>query len=113
MNVSEGAVNLVAERIDLAIRISADPDPALIARPLAVCESVLVAAPAYLEMHGAPEAPSDLEHHACIIDTNFREPNRWPRSAVLLCWTVRSRKVRPPRLRPLRPQPCSRLPVLL
>ncbi len=71
LNVSEGAVNLVAERIDLAIRISADPDPALIARPLAVCESVLVAAPAYLARMGRPAQPADLAAHRCLGHANF------------------------------------------
>lgn len=69
--VSEGAVNLVAERIDLAIRISADPDPALIARPLAACDSVLVAAPAYLAAEGRPAQPADLARHRCLGHANF------------------------------------------
>lgn len=69
--VSEGAVNLVAERIDLAIRISADPDPALIARPLAACDSVLVAAPAYLAAEGQPAQPTDLARHRCLGHANF------------------------------------------
>jgi DNA-binding transcriptional LysR family regulator len=48
LNASEGALNLVEARIDLAIRISAEPDPMLIGRALAPCTSVLVASPAYL-----------------------------------------------------------------
>lgn len=71
LNVSEGALNLVAERIDLAIRISADPDPALIARPLAICESLLVASPAYLERAGSPKEPRDLQGHRCLGHANF------------------------------------------
>lgn len=71
LHVSEGAVNLVAERIDLAIRISADPDPALIARPLAVCDSVLVAAPSYLDAAGRPAQPAQLAGHCCLGHANF------------------------------------------
>ncbi len=52
--VDDGALDLVQQRIDLAIRISADPGAALIGRPLAVCESVLVASPAYLDAAGRP-----------------------------------------------------------
>jgi DNA-binding transcriptional LysR family regulator len=39
------AVNLVEERVDLAVRITNDLDPNLIARKLAVCRSVVCASP--------------------------------------------------------------------
>lgn len=71
LNASEGALNLVEERIDLAIRISAEPDPNLIGRVLAPCTSVLVASPDYLAAHGTPSVPPDLEHHQCLSFVNF------------------------------------------
>ena len=71
LNASEGALNLVEARIDLAIRISAEPDPALIGRVLAPCDSVLVASPAYLAIHGVPALPADLASHRCLSYANF------------------------------------------
>ena len=71
LNASEGALNLVEARIDLAIRISAEPDPALIGRVLAPCTSVLVASPAYLAAHGVPQLPADLATHRCLSYANF------------------------------------------
>lgn len=71
VNASEGALNLVEARIDLAIRISAEPDPALIGRVLAPCDSVLVASPAYLASHGVPAVPTDLAAHRCLSYANF------------------------------------------
>jgi DNA-binding transcriptional LysR family regulator len=71
LNASEGALNLVEARIDLAIRISAQPDPALIGRVLAPCTSVLVASPAYIAAHGLPQAPADLAAHRCLSYANF------------------------------------------
>lgn len=71
LNASEGALNLVEARIDLAIRISAEPDPALIGRVLAPCTSVLVASPAYLARHGVPQSPADLVAHRCLTYANF------------------------------------------
>jgi DNA-binding transcriptional LysR family regulator len=71
LNASEGALNLVEARIDLAIRISAEPDPMLIGRVLAPCASVLVASPAYLAAHGMPKAPVDLAAHRCLSYANF------------------------------------------
>ena len=71
LNASEGALNLVEARIDLAIRISAEPDPTLIGRVLAPCSSVLVASPDYLSAHGVPQLPADLETHRCLSYANF------------------------------------------
>ena len=71
LNASEGALNLVEARIDLAIRISAEPDPMLIARPLAPCDSVLVASPGYLAQQGRPRSPADLATHRCLSYANF------------------------------------------
>lgn len=71
LNASEGALNLVEARIDLAIRISAEPDPALIGRVLAPCTSVLVASPAYLASQGVPQSPADLATHRCLTYANF------------------------------------------
>ncbi len=71
LNASEGALNLVDARIDLAIRISAEPDPMLIGRALAPCASVLVASPAYLAAQGLPQAPADLATHRCLSYANF------------------------------------------
>lgn len=62
----ERHVNLVEERIDLAVRIGKQVDEQLIARPLAVCRSVVCAAPAYLARQGTPTTPHALSTHRCI-----------------------------------------------
>ena len=59
-------VNLVEERVDVAVRISRAIDPNLIARPLAQCHSVLCASPAYLAAHGAPATADALAAHNCL-----------------------------------------------
>ena len=71
INASEGALNLVESRMDLAIRISAEPDPMLIGRVLAPCASVLVASPAYLAERGWPQTPAELSAHRCLSYANF------------------------------------------
>jgi len=60
------AVDLVGERIDLAVRITNRLDEGVVARRLASCRSVLCASPAYLERRGSPERPEDLKAHDCI-----------------------------------------------
>jgi DNA-binding transcriptional LysR family regulator len=64
-------VNLVDERIDLAIRTSNDLDPNLIARRLTVCRSLICAAPAYLREHPAPQRIEDLSQHNCLTHSYF------------------------------------------
>jgi DNA-binding transcriptional LysR family regulator len=63
---ADRSVDLAAERIDLAVRITNTLEPTLIARPLAVCRSVLCAAPAYLRAHGEPRTVQALQSHLCI-----------------------------------------------
>jgi len=69
--VGSQAVNLVEARIDLALRITNQLDPNLIARQLAVCRSVVCATPAYLAKHGTPLRPEDLAQHNCLSYAYF------------------------------------------
>ena len=65
------AVNLVEQRIDLALRITNALEPNLIARQLGHCESVVCAAPSYLAERGAPQRVEDLVAHNCLAYTYF------------------------------------------
>ncbi|GAB3627690.1 LysR family transcriptional regulator [Pandoraea terrae] len=69
--VVDHTVDLVEERIDLAIRVTSEPAPGLIARKLAACPSVVCAAPAYLQRHGTPERVEDLVTHNCLTYAYF------------------------------------------
>ncbi len=71
MQLLDRTVNLVEERIDLAIRISNDLDPNLVARKLAPCRSVICATPAYLEKNGIPQRLEDLAQHNCLTYAHF------------------------------------------
>ena len=71
MQMLDRTVNLIDERIDLAIRTSNDLDPNLIARRLTVCRSVICASPAYLREHPAPQRVEDLSQHNCLTHSYF------------------------------------------
>ena len=71
LQMLDRTVNLVDERIDLAIRTSRELDPSLIARQLTVCRSVLCASPAYLREHPAPQQVDDLSQHNCLTHSYF------------------------------------------
>lgn len=64
--VADRAVDLVEDRIDLAVRITNALDPTVVARQLAQCRSVLCATPEYLARHGSPAGIEDLKTHRFI-----------------------------------------------
>ena len=69
--VSDSLVNLVDDRIDVAIRITNDLDPNLVARRLTVCRSVVCASPSYLGRHPAPRQLEELPLHNCLTHSYF------------------------------------------
>jgi len=65
--VEDRLTDLVAEQIDVAIRVAHMEDSTLVARKLAPNPRVLIAAPAYLARAGTPKTPADLAHHNCLL----------------------------------------------
>jgi LysR family transcriptional regulator for bpeEF and oprC len=59
-------VDLVEEGVDCAVRGGELVDPNLIARRIGVINFVTCASPAYIERHGMPHHPRDLERHRCV-----------------------------------------------
>jgi DNA-binding transcriptional LysR family regulator len=72
LTLSDAKVDIVADGIDVALRIAELPDSSLRARRLAPVAIRIVAAPAYWEAHGRPAHPADLGHHACFGYTNMQ-----------------------------------------
>lgn len=77
LELTDRYVDLLDEGMDLAIRVGTLADSSLIARRLGTASVVLCASPEYLS--NAPEIrdPSDLSAHSCIVDTNFKQRNKW------------------------------------
>ena len=69
--LNDQTMDLISERIDLAIRITNTPDPNFIARKLADCHSLLVAMPDYLAQFGTPKHPEDLYQHHYLSHHNI------------------------------------------
>jgi DNA-binding transcriptional LysR family regulator len=76
--LSDRFEDLVAERVDVAIRVSArQRDSALVGRKLADDRSVVCASPVYLGRRGTPLAPEDLIHHDCIRYSLLDASDEW------------------------------------
>jgi DNA-binding transcriptional LysR family regulator len=67
VDLGDRLVNLQAEGYDAAIRTGVLSDSGLIAIRLAPDRQVVVASPAYLEIHGRPRTPEDLARHNCFV----------------------------------------------
>ncbi|WP_170298873.1 LysR family transcriptional regulator [Massilia eburnea] len=76
--LSERLSDLVAEGIDVAIRVGELADSALRARPLAQLRRVFFAAPGWLQQHGTPQNPEQLAALPCVLRTIGRDRRQWP-----------------------------------
>ena len=77
LSVSDHAVHLVADQIDVAIRVGRLVDSGLIARKVGVAKRVMVASPAYLDRHGRPESVGDLTNHNCLAYSLLSSGPSW------------------------------------
>ncbi|MFP6558616.1 LysR substrate-binding domain-containing protein [Paraburkholderia sp. B3] len=75
---NERIVDLLEQRVDVAIRIGALQDSTLHARALGTSRLRLVASPAYLAAHGTPHDAQTLRERRLIGFTAPAHLNRWP-----------------------------------
>ena len=71
------ALNLVEDRLDLAVRIGALPDSRLVASKVGQIRRVVCASPGYLEERGTPKTPQDLLKHECVTFTGLTDAGSW------------------------------------
>jgi len=64
--LTDTVLDVVGERIDVAIRLGTLPDSDLVATKLAAVTYRVVATPAYLSARGLPASPADLAAHECL-----------------------------------------------
>lgn len=64
--VSDSELDLVAEGIDVALRVGELPDSSYRSHPLGSVTFVLAASPSYFQDHPHPRRPEDLQQHECV-----------------------------------------------
>jgi LysR family transcriptional activator of dmlA len=77
MVLNDRVVDLAEEGFDLAIRLTATPQPNLVARRLITTNRVICAAPDYWARHGKPRTPVELSRHNCILYASVPLQNEW------------------------------------
>jgi DNA-binding transcriptional LysR family regulator len=75
--VTDRFVDLIAEGIDLVLRLGTLRDSSLVARKILTYRHQLVASPAYLERIKAPRSPRDLLDHKLLAFSHWRPDNSW------------------------------------
>ncbi|EIY5153277.1 LysR family transcriptional regulator [Klebsiella variicola] len=76
--LGERVEDLVANRLDMSIRVGNLPDSSLAIRHIRPNHRVLVASEAYLATHGTPAALDELHHHRCLaLERHGVVMNEW------------------------------------
>lgn len=75
-------VNLVEEGMDVAVRIGQLPDSGLKALRVGKMRRLLCASPEYLERHGTPQHPSELQRHEVIAAGTLSPRTDWRFGAI-------------------------------
>ncbi|MDG3441209.1 LysR family transcriptional regulator [Nitrospirillum amazonense] len=73
--LDDRVIDLVAEGIDVSLRMGALPDSSAVARKLATGPRSVLATPAYLARRGEPQSPADLAGHEAVIHSQL--PSVW------------------------------------
>ncbi len=88
LDTTDRAIDLMVEKMDLAIRIGHLEDSSLVCRKIFEFRVVLVASPEFLDRHVQPTDVMELSDLPCLIDTVPKYGARWP--------FLRGRKVKGP-----------------
>lgn len=70
-------IDLIAERIDIAIRIGRVANASFIARKLCAVRRVLVASPSYVRSRGSPRTIEEIREHDCVLFGATLEDSVW------------------------------------
>lgn len=79
LKASDRQVDILEQKLDLAVRIRPIPDSELRTRRIGEMRTVIFGAPSYFARHGRPEHPGELARHRCILRaTDEPGAERWP-----------------------------------
>jgi DNA-binding transcriptional LysR family regulator len=96
--LSDAVVDVVSQRIDVALRLGPAVDSSLVGVQLATVRPRVVASPAYLKAHGRPRTPQDLAACECLrfslpgyrTQWSFRDRQGSVQSVAVRGWLVMS-----------------------
>jgi DNA-binding transcriptional LysR family regulator len=91
--LDDRVIDLIAEGVDVSLRMGTLPDSSAVARKLATGGRSVFATPAYLARAGEPQGPADLAGHETIIYSQLTDTWSFTRdgtqASVTVCGRVR------------------------
>lgn len=75
--LDDRSIDLVAEGIDVALRMGPISDSSMTVVKIAQARRLVMATPAYFNRHGAPRSPDDLAGHEAVIYTRDGGGQSW------------------------------------
>ena len=76
-HLTNAVVDLLAEHLDLGLRIGPLADSSMIASRAGTIREIVCASPGYLSQHGRPLSPRDLSGHQCVAYARSDTPKEW------------------------------------
>jgi len=77
IDVDERESSLHDTGFDVALRIGRLADSSMVARTISYSRMWLCASPSYLDAHGTPESPEELEQRDCLMHTSGEMQSGW------------------------------------
>ena len=77
LTLTDRVLDLLGDRVDLAVRIGELPDSRLVATRVGSARTVVCASPGYLAEHGTPTTPNELIAHDCITFSEIMSAATW------------------------------------
>lgn len=72
LSLGDRLVDLTSQGVDCALRVDDLQDSSLVGRQLGLMQFASCAAPSYLQRHGTPASPDDLERHVTVVHLSGR-----------------------------------------
>ena len=89
--LDDRVIDLVAEGVDVSLRMGALPDSSALARKLATGGRSVLATPTYLVRRGEPQSPADLAGHEAVIYSQLSNVWSFTRDGAEASVTVQGR----------------------
>lgn len=77
LRITDAEVDPLGDNADILVALGRVRNSALLIRRVLVSERIVCASPDYLDRHGEPKTPDELQRHNCLIFSHGNSPPIW------------------------------------